>query len=62
MDVEMDILDGITTCNIIKDNRALTQKVFLLSGDPRDCKADGYCSKPLTEADLKKIINIFTFS
>lgn len=58
MDVEMDILDGITTCNIIKDNRALTQKVFLLSGDPRDCKADGYCSKPLTEADLKKITNI----
>ena len=57
MDVEMDILDGITTCNIIKDNRALNQKVFLLSGDPKDCKADGYCSKPLTEADLKRITN-----
>ena len=58
MDAEMDILDGITTCNIIKDNRAINQKVYLLSGDPRDCKADGYCSKPLTEADLKKIINV----
>jgi CheY-like chemotaxis protein len=58
MDVEMDILDGITTCNIIKDNKALYQKVFLLSGDPKDCKADGYCSKPLTEADLKRITNI----
>ena len=58
MDVEMDVLDGITTCNIIKDNRALNQKVFLLSGDPKDCKADGYCSKPLTEADLKRITNI----
>ena len=58
MDVEMDVLDGIATCNIIKDNRAINQKVYLLSGDPRDCKADGYCSKPLTEADLKKIINL----
>jgi CheY-like chemotaxis protein len=58
MDVEMDILDGITTCNTIKDNRALYQKVFLLSGDPKDCKADGYCSKPLTEADLKRIANL----
>ena len=58
MDVEMDILDGITTCNIIKDNKALCQKVYLLSGDPKDCKADGYCSKPLTEADLKRITNI----
>jgi len=58
MDVEMDVLDGITTCNIIKDNRALNQKVFLLSGDLKDCKADGYCSKPLTEADLKRITNI----
>ena len=57
MDVEMDILDGITTCNIIKDNRAINQKVYLLSGDARDCKADGYYSKPLTEGDLKKIIN-----
>ena len=57
MDVEMDILDGITTCNIIKDNRAINQKIYLLSGDPKDCKADGYCSKPLTEADLKKIVN-----
>lgn len=57
MDAEMDVLDGIATCNIIKDNRAINQKVYLLSGDPRDCKADGYCSKPLTEADLKKIIN-----
>ena len=56
MDVEMDILDGITTCNIIKDNGAINQKVYLLSGDPKDCKADGYCSKPLTEADLKRII------
>ena len=56
MDAEMDVLDGITTCNIIKDNRAINQKVYLLSGDPRDCKADGYCSKPLTETDLKKII------
>ena len=58
MDVEMDVLDGITTCSIIKENKAINQKVYLLSGDPRDCKADGYCSKPLTEADLKKIINI----
>jgi CheY-like chemotaxis protein len=58
MDVEMDILDGITTCNIIKDNRAINQKVYLLSGDPKDCKADGYCSKPLTEADLKRITSI----
>ena len=58
MDAEMDVLDGISTCNIIKDNRAINQKVYLLSGDPRDCKADGYCSKPLTEADLKKIVNI----
>ena len=55
MDVEMDVLDGITTCNIIKDNRAINQKVYLLSGDPKDCKADGYCSKPLTETDLKRI-------
>ena len=55
MDVEMDVLDGITTCNIIKDNRAINQTVYLLSGDPKDCKADGYCSKPLTEADLKRI-------
>ena len=57
MDVEMDVLDGITTCNIIKDNRAINQKVYLLSGDPKDSKADGYCSKPLTEADLKRITN-----
>jgi CheY-like chemotaxis protein len=57
MDVEMDVLDGITTCNIIKDNRAINQMVYLLSGDPKDCKADGYCSKPLTEADLKRITN-----
>jgi CheY-like chemotaxis protein len=57
MDVEMDVLDGITTCNIIKDNRAINQTVYLLSGDPKDCKADGYCSKPLTEVDLKRITN-----
>ena len=57
MDAEMEILDGITTCNIIKDNRAINQKIYLLSGDPKECKADGYCSKPLTEADLKKIVN-----
>ena len=59
MDNSMPYLDGITTCNIIKNSPALNQTIYLLSGDDNyeDCKADGFLIKPLDEGDLKKIIN-----
>ena len=59
MDNSMPYLDGITTCNIIKNSPVLNQIVYLLSGDDNceDCKADGFLVKPLDEEDLKKIIN-----
>ena len=59
MDNSMPYLDGITTCNIIKNSPVLNQTIYLLSGDDNldDCKADGFLVKPLTEEDLTKIIN-----
>ena len=61
MDNSMPYLDGITTCNIIKNTPALNQNIYLLSGDDNchDCKADGFLVKPLEEEDLKKIVNKF---
>ena len=58
MDNSMPYLDGITTCNIIKNSPVLNQTIYLLSGDDShdDCKADGYFVKPLDEEDLKKIL------
>ena len=53
MDLEMPYLNGIKTCNIIKSIKEANIKVFILSGDePGDCKADGYCNKPLNEFDI----------
>ena len=53
MDLEMPYLNGINTCNIIKSIKEANIKVFILSGDePGDCKADGYCNKPLNEFDI----------
>lgn len=59
MDNSMPYLDGITTCNIIKNSPVLNQTIYLLSGDDNciDCKADGFLVKPLDEEDLNKIIN-----
>ena len=59
MDNSMPYLDGITTCNLIKNSPVLNQTIYLLSGDDShdDCKADGYFIKPLDEKDLKKILN-----
>ena len=59
MDNSMPYLDGITTCNIIKNSSVLNQTIYLLSGDDNcdDCKADGFLVKPLDEEDLKKIVN-----
>jgi len=59
MDNSMPYLDGITTCNLIKNSPVLNQNIYLLSGDDNcdDCKADGFLVKPLDERDLKKIIN-----
>ena len=59
MDNSMPYLDGITTCNIIKNSPVLNQTIYLLSGDDShdDCKADGFFIKPLEEKDLKKILN-----
>ena len=59
MDNSMPYLDGITTCNLIKNSPVLNQTIYLLSGDDNceDCKADGFLVKPLDEGDLKKIIN-----
>ena len=58
MDNSMPYLDGITTCNIIKNSPVLNQTIYLLSGDDshEDCKADGFLVKPLDEEDLKKIL------
>ena len=55
----MPYLDGITTCNIIKNSSVLNQNIYLLSGDDdcEGCKADGFLVKPLDEEDLKKIVN-----
>ena len=62
MDNSMPYLDGITTCNLIKNSPVLNQTIYLLSGDDNcdDCKADGFLVKPLDEEDLKKIINKFS--
>lgn len=59
MDNSMPYLDGITTCNLIKNSPVLNQTIYLLSGDDNcdDCKADGFLIKPLDEEDIKKIIN-----
>ena len=59
MDKSMPYLDGITTCNIIKNSSVLNQNIYLLSGDDdcEGCKADGFLVKPLDEEDLKKIVN-----
>lgn len=59
MDNSMPYLDGITTCNLIKNSPVLNQTIYLLSGDDNydDCKADGFLVKPLDEEDLNKIIN-----
>ena len=61
MDNSMPYLDGITTCNLIKNSPVLNQTIYLLSGDDNceDCKADGFLVKPLDEEDLKKIVNKF---
>ena len=61
MDNSMPYLDGITTCNIIKNTPILNQTIYLLSGDDNceDCKADGFLVKPIDENDLKKIVNKF---
>ena len=61
MDNSMPYLDGITTCNLIKNSPVLNQTIYLLSGDDNcdDCKADGFLVKPLDEEDLNKIINKF---
>ena len=59
MDNSMPYLDGITTCNIIKNSSLLNQNIYLLSGDD-ECegyKADGFLVKPLEEEDLRKIVN-----
>ena len=58
MDNSMPYLDGITTCNIIKNSPVLNQTIYLLSGDDEieDCKADGFLIKPLTKDDLYKIV------
>ena len=53
MDMEMPYLNGIKTCNIIKNIKEANIRVFILSGDePDDCLADGYCNKPLNEVDI----------
>ena len=53
MDLEMPYLNGIKTCNIIKGINGINIPIFILSGDePDDCKADGYCNKPLNEIDI----------
>ena len=59
MDNSMPYLDGITTCNLIKNSPVLNQTIYLLSGDDNcdDCKADGFLVKPLDEEEIKKIIN-----
>ena len=59
MDNSMPYLDGVTTCNIIKNTPVLNQTIYLLSGDDNcdGCKADGFLVKPLDEEDLSKIIN-----
>ena len=61
MDNSMPYLDGITTCNLIKNSPILNQTIYLLSGDDNcdGCKADGFLVKPLAEEDLSKIINKF---
>ena len=61
MDNSMPYLDGITTCNLIKNSPVLNQTIYLLSGDDNcdDCKADGFLVKPLDEDELNKIINKF---
>ena len=61
MDNSMPYLDGITTCNLIKNSPVLNQTIYLLSGDDNcdDCKADGFLVKPLDEDELSKIINKF---
>ena len=59
MDNSMPFLDGISTCNILKNTPVLNQDIYLLSGDDdlEDCKADGFLVKPIDEKDLTKIIN-----
>ena len=64
MDLEMPYLNGITTCNIIKNIHETNVRVYILSGDePDNCEADGCCNKPLNEIDIinkldKEIENI----
>ena len=53
MDLEMPYLNGIVTCNFIKNINQIKIPIFILSGDePNDCEADGYCNKPLNEVDI----------
>ena len=53
MDLEMPYLNGIVTCNFIKNIKEIKIPIFILSGDePKDCEADGYCNKPLNEIDI----------
>ena len=53
MDLEMPYLNGIVTCNFIKNIKEINIPIFILSGDePKDCEADGYCNKPLNEIDI----------
>ena len=53
MDLEMPYLNGIVTCNFIKNIKEIKIPIFILSGDePKDCEADGYCNKPLNEVDI----------
>ena len=53
LDMEMPYLNGIATCNIIKSIKETNVPIYILSGDePKDCRADGYCNKPLNEIDI----------